>query len=326
MDIKKEVEYSLAFYGANYDVVNEWVVRAGNKVYLGDKAGQSCRFCGKSEPEVTFGKVAHAIPESLGNKSIFSHYECDACNESFGGGIENDLGNWSKPMRTMMRIRGKSGVPSLKKDGPAGWRIDNKAGVFHISAHEENPPFQVDEANKQIKFTLIRDPYRPVGVLKALLKSALTLMPESEFPNFGEALDWVRDTDLSKPLVKGMFVAHSFYPGPHPPELTSVILLRRKPSVTNCPYMFMVLAFGNEALQVMVPSRSQDTHLTGKPMTLTPYPPMSVAYESAQFGEPDSRDVHLDGIDMVRGQQLIVTMRFDAMTAMSSGDGESSAG
>jgi hypothetical protein len=63
----------------------------------------------------------------LGNKSVESTYECDACNEIFGKGIENDLGNWSKPMRTLARIRGKSGVPTIKKTGDApGWIWRNR--------------------------------------------------------------------------------------------------------------------------------------------------------------------------------------------------------
>jgi len=43
----------------------------------------------------------------------------------FGDGIENDLGNWSKPMRSFAPVRGKSGVPTLKKGGHGpGRRIE----------------------------------------------------------------------------------------------------------------------------------------------------------------------------------------------------------
>ena len=42
-----------------------------------------CRFCGKKEPEVTFNKIAHAIPEMLGNKQYISLSECDTCNKKF---------------------------------------------------------------------------------------------------------------------------------------------------------------------------------------------------------------------------------------------------
>ena len=99
---------NINFYENSYDIIGQWFVRPGDKVVLGDMQNRICRFCGKQPPEVTFRKVAHAIPELLGNKSIESAYECDTCNQEFGSGIENDLGNWSKPMRTLIRIRGKS--------------------------------------------------------------------------------------------------------------------------------------------------------------------------------------------------------------------------
>src|SRR5271155_817686 len=104
------------FYATHYDLLGSWLLRPGDKVIVGDKRKpRTCRFCGKGAPEVKFRKVAHAIPEALGNKSIQSAYECDTCNEFFGKGIENHLGNWSKPMRTFARIRGNSSVPTLKK-------------------------------------------------------------------------------------------------------------------------------------------------------------------------------------------------------------------
>lgn len=92
---------AIAFYEAHYDLIGSWLVQPGEKITLGDKSKRACRFCGKQAPEVTFKKVAHAIPELFGNKSLDSSYECDKCNDFFGSTIENDLGKWSKPIRTM---------------------------------------------------------------------------------------------------------------------------------------------------------------------------------------------------------------------------------
>jgi hypothetical protein len=50
-------------------------------------------FCGEISPEVTFKLEAHALPEALGNKSLTTTHECDACNQGFGRGIENDFGH-----------------------------------------------------------------------------------------------------------------------------------------------------------------------------------------------------------------------------------------
>jgi hypothetical protein len=111
-------EKTLAFYDQNYECIVNWILLPGNKIMLGSKDdGQGCRFCDKRSPEVTFRLDAHAIPESLGNKGLFSAYECDICNQFFGKGIENDFGNWSKPIRTFARIRGKKGSLPSKERG-----------------------------------------------------------------------------------------------------------------------------------------------------------------------------------------------------------------
>jgi hypothetical protein len=49
-----------------------------------NKSERKCRFCGKSNPEVSFKKKAHLIPEFLGNKMLLSDFECDSCNYEFG--------------------------------------------------------------------------------------------------------------------------------------------------------------------------------------------------------------------------------------------------
>ena len=55
----------------------------GEKRYIGEKSNQICRFCKKDKSMTRFKSIAHAIPELLGNKSIISHEECDACNKFF---------------------------------------------------------------------------------------------------------------------------------------------------------------------------------------------------------------------------------------------------
>jgi hypothetical protein len=218
----------IAFYGKHYDIIGQWLVRPGTKVVLGDRTNRVCRFCGLKPPAVKFSKVAHAIPEALGNKSIETEYECDVCNEQFGEGIEHDLGNWSKPMRTMARIRGKSGMPTLKRGGTTGWRIEYSESGFQIKSYEDDPVFTLDEANKTITFKLKRDPYTPVAVLKAFMKIGMTLMPEEEVQNFRDVLAWIKEPDHSLRLAEKNPVFCAFQPGPMPNDLIAAFILRRK--------------------------------------------------------------------------------------------------
>jgi hypothetical protein len=162
--------------------------------------------------------------------------ECDMCNDFFGRGIENDFGNWSKPMRTMARIRGKTGVPTIKRTD-RGWRIEGVPEGLNVK-HEEgdDPPFEVDEAKKEMVFKLTRDPYTPVAVLKAFVKMGLTLLPEEEMPNFPSALKWIRTEDHSIGTVFDWSVFHTFMPGSYRNDLVSTMVFRRKSDDIDLPY------------------------------------------------------------------------------------------
>ena len=85
-----------------------------NKIGELDKSKRVCRYCNKRSPEVSFRKVAHSISEALGNKKIITNDECDACNEKFGKGIENDLILYLNLYRVFFGIRGKKGIPKFK--------------------------------------------------------------------------------------------------------------------------------------------------------------------------------------------------------------------
>ena len=299
------------FYDQHYDPLG-LLIRPGIKLLVEAKENQACRFCGKSRPEVSFRHQAHAIPESLGNKSLFTTYECDSCNKFFGGGIEDDLGKWSKPNRTFSGICGKNGIPTLKRGGPEpGWRIeyDNSTG-FQVKQYENDPIFVVDEEKKQVRFELKRDAYTPVAVLKAFIKIGLTLMPPEELPHFSEALAWIREPDHTKSPVEKWPVRRTFQPGPMPNDLIVVFLLRRKISVTGIPYAFLVLGYGNEVFQVPLLSPKQDSAIYGRELTFPAFPTPG-GPNPALYGEACSASLDLCGREVLRGEKTSIVMGFD---------------
>ncbi|MDQ1119027.1 MULTISPECIES: HNH endonuclease [Pseudoxanthomonas] len=310
----QEQAENIEFYATHYDIIGQWFLRPGEKVVLGDMSNRVCRFCGKKAPEVAFKKIAHAIPELLGNKSIESAYECDNCNEEFGKGIENDLGNWSKPMRTLIRIRGKSGVPTLKKGGDKpGWRIEYDQSKLNIRAYEYDPIYEVDEENNQVTFKLGRDAYTPVAVLKAFMKIGLTLLPDEEIGNFRNLMAWVRERDHSKPYLDRCPVIYSFQPGPMPNDLIAVCILRRKQNIAGYPYAFIVLGYGNEVFQVPLPSEQQDGAMSGQSISIHPFPvpghPDSERYGKPKWGVLDWMDRQVK-----KGDIATIQMHFDSRT------------
>ena len=313
-DIDPAISKAAAFYDQHYAMSTPLFLKPGGKIFLGNKDERVCRFCGLDEQKVTFKEEAHAIPEALGNKSLFGYYECDTCNHFFGNGIENDLGNWSKPSRTFSRIRGKKGVPSLKKGGAQpGWRVDYEPTGFVIKQYEDDPFMDVDEENKRVTFKLKRDAYTPVAVLKAFVKIGLTVLPPDELINFTEAMTWIREADHSKGLVHEFPLIRSFQPGPMPNDLIVLMMLRRRANVTGVPYAFLVLSFGNEVFQVFLPSPKQDASINGVKMNLIPFPvPGSV--DKAKYGNATVGVVDLTGRTLVKGDAVSYAIGFESFT------------
>jgi len=93
------------------------------KQFLGSKNNRVCRFCGKQEPEVSFGKDthAHAFPEFIGNKKLFTYYECKDCNAFFGKSVDYHFAECFKVLNTLTRIKGKRGIPTYKSKDKNGY-------------------------------------------------------------------------------------------------------------------------------------------------------------------------------------------------------------
>ena len=203
------------FYNQHYSVrVRSLLVPGMDRIEIGDKENQVCRFCRKSKPDVSFRSDTHAIPESLGNKSLFTNSECDSCNQSFGRGIENDFGTWSNIKRTLADISGKNGVPTVKGVGrEPGWRVENESDHIKIKRYGNAPNFVLDEEKNRFQFEVKQGAYTPVAVLKTFVRIGLTLMPVEELPNFSEALDWIQEEDHTKSRVEKCPVIQTFLPG-----------------------------------------------------------------------------------------------------------------
>ena len=86
------IEENIPSFKENKKFVKEYIEKISDNYQIDvfdDKNGnigepqknkRCCLFCGKMEPEASFTQKAHAISESLGNKSIVQNEECDECN------------------------------------------------------------------------------------------------------------------------------------------------------------------------------------------------------------------------------------------------------
>src|SRR5688500_4148605 len=107
----KEVQEHLErkeYFETRYEILRRLPFTANERILLRDHTGDEprlCRFCRRGQPEVTFTKDAHAVPDFLGNLSIFSMNECDGCNAKLGQECEDQLS------KATMLARVLAGIP-----------------------------------------------------------------------------------------------------------------------------------------------------------------------------------------------------------------------
>ena len=264
-DVHKAVAERLEWFDARYDVVSHFVFGPrSERVYLGDKVKQLCRYCGRSGPEVKFKRLAHAIPDQVGNDWLFDHEECDSCNRDFA--------KWTHPWRTLGRIKGKKGVPSIKSNDQT-FRIDatvastpaeTGAGTVRHSLKilmgANDARHELNEADRTVKLTLDRPAYVPMGVFKCLVKMAIAIMPSEEAQRCAHLKNWILQpthTFESYPY-KPLHVLYQFAPGPLPNDRVACCLLRRRSESTDdCLYMQFVLQLSN---QPRIPNSTAHAH------------------------------------------------------------------
>jgi hypothetical protein len=242
-------EHYKAIFAGQYGV--------GHKQYLGPQKPATCRFCGKSTPEITFKHKAHAIPELLGNRQLIITDECDSCNSFFAEELEDHLGKFLKPFRTIGMVKGKTGYPSyLSAKGSD--RIDISSSTSFNFFHSEDSGFIVDAPEKkELTVNLLIERHIPAAAFKALIKVALSVMPQSDLKDFSDALRWIRQPTHTHMLVRPLTVLASFVPGFKPFPNTFILLLRKKSDspLSELPACQLVLGFGNLLLQLTVPTR-----------------------------------------------------------------------
>lgn len=321
----------LEWFKARYDIISFFAFGPGSeRVYLGNKSKQVCRYCGRVEPEVNFNLLAHAIPDQVGNDWLFDHEECDACNADFAKWIEDDFAKWTHPWRTLGRIKGKKGVPSIKSNDKK-FRVDatvastpaetGAGAVRHglkIIMGVDDVRHELDDANRTVKLTLDRPAYVPMGVFKCLVKMAIAVMPTEEEQRCAHLKQWIlqpNHTFESYPY-RPLRVIYQFAPGPLPNDRLAYWLLRRKPeSPDDCLHMQFVLQLSNHVFQIALPMHVEDRkQLEAAKFTTSLWPNTWADVEhQLRYGRSGHKEYDMSGTEQVRGDTISMTFSYDQL-------------
>lgn len=164
------------------------------------KKTRTCRFCGKSFPEVPFNKKAHVLPQFLGNKFLIHDIECDQCNIKFGV-YENSFANYIGLLRTADGIKGQSGIPKFKNDGLVAHSQKNDLGDDSIFLRETlKGNSEIDYENKTVLIKTLKHPFIPLHVMKSLFKISYSVLKEDELNEYGYIEKIINSTELDSRL------------------------------------------------------------------------------------------------------------------------------
>ena len=244
----QNTEKILEILDCNYEVIESIVLN--EKTYLGNKDLQVCRFCNNQSPKVSFKQIAHALPEFIGNKFLFSYYECDDCNKLFSV-LETNMAEYMKLYHCHAGVKGKRRVPSFKPNMQQKSRIDHKNDRIEILLDESNLISCINDEQEKVLTIKSTRTYTPLLVFKCLTKMALTIMPEDKIQYFSKTINWVRG--LEELPYKLPQTKYYVYDGDNPLQyITCVLIARKNKHESQVPYMMFMLAYSNFVFQIPV--------------------------------------------------------------------------
>lgn len=181
------------------EVLANYEIKASNPnkriLYGSDSSGiKACRYCHRTEPDVTFCKVAHTFSEGFGNKFTITSNECDDCNAYFGNTCEPDFIAYLDVMRPLFHIKGKDG--EIKKVEGKNFIVmndatDKKVLKIGIQQTEDNPN-PIKETEEMMSFDLTHNKkITPQNLYKALVKFVYGIIPNDYLDKFTFTADWL---------------------------------------------------------------------------------------------------------------------------------------
>lgn len=303
-----EIEDRIAFFEANFELIAMGAYHRGPKKQISDGENRLCRFCQKDDKETTFNNESHAIPECLGNHQLILLDECDQCNKFFSEALEDHLDKFTKPYRIAGQIFGKNGIPNYRSNNKKN-RIEF-GDLPAIKSQIGEDFVSVDQEGKQLTIKLHQDPHIPLGVYKALIKIAVSVIePKAELSAFSATIAWLLDPDLTKSVIKPAMLMQTFVPGPRPTNGVAVSVFRRKPGVSNVPYAVFIIGFGNVVFQMIVPSHLDN----GASMVVSiPFFPSPFEFMEWPYGELKFGSIDLSGAEKIK-RDFPMVYSFDEM-------------
>lgn len=258
-ELKKPLEQQRSLFSeifANYDIS----VYSPKKKYVygnSDKSKRKCKYCGRTIINgATYNEEAHAIPESLGNKTIISADECDCCNDKFSKTIDLDIFEYLKLFRVLYGKKGKKGVPKLKfKNGTEIFHNGTNAVIIQRT-NDTTIDTDFSEENFKIPLEFSKD-INFMNIYRALVKYVIAVIPNEEMSNFTQTVGWIMDikndgNEIELPVVAAKIDFQNYNDQP------MLMVYKRKNENSSLPYMYAELKITTLIFVFIVPFCGKD--------------------------------------------------------------------
>jgi len=224
---------------------------------------RKCRFCGLDAMQTKFAKHAHAIPELLGNRHLLSDSECDTCNERFSA-FENDLASYLGAKRALNRARAKSKIPTFKSQGATVtvqneefYGVKDGMAISRKSANDETFTYDRETGTLEIKY--FKQPYVPLNVYKALVKIAMSVMPERHLDDYAALLALLLSDDANELAA---YATVAIFTVPHSVTKPVCHIFQKANAASKACTHVLMLHFLNYVYEVFIPLHQRDIAIT----------------------------------------------------------------
>lgn len=303
-DMNLEAVHLLNSFNRKYEVIAfHHLDHNSPRQIIGEKSFL-CIFCKAGKPTAKFETKAHALPNFIGNNTLFTHRECDACNSRFGRLLESEFAGFMHLDHLVSGVKGKNGLLKFRHSDAT---IQTDGALIDWS-NIPNEHLQYDKEAGTIRVKQIMPAFTPVAIYKCLVKMAIGLMPDSELSHFRETIEWICEDNHN--LTKFRFEELWFLFGSASTlenySGISALVLRRKIIDDNkIPYMIFRLTYANFVFHVPIPlSIFPDT---GNWQDI-PYMPTLCDLEFG-FGKMNLQATNFAGTEKIKGTEKQFVIR-----------------
>ncbi|MBM9578890.1 hypothetical protein JWG45_17225 [Leptospira sp. 201903070] len=258
-----------------------------------------CRYCNLEIPKTTFKKIAHPIPEFLGNRLYHSKSECDRCNEYFDQNLENHFANYLGIERTLTGTKGKNGIPTFHQNDKKLFVREDGHKKMLVGIDTSGKNVEIDLEKKLIEFTTVRPPYVPYAVFKCLVKIGFSLLRQDFLTKIESTRRFLMDPSLEK--NGGVFIprVYSYYIKNATDDVMIEVFQRKDIQDRTIPFLIIRIFLRYHFFQSSIPNFEYDNHELS----------MDVLCPGMEITRPEILDLY--GKSIVKDSVQKQTMRFE---------------